>query len=200
MITLTSAISRHRKARSIVTHSAYGQLAPGTCSHCREPWPCTVEQLRMGHSECEAILNSEISHSTFWKDIYNEAMDKLGEVRKERDLMMEDLHSIGEALGIGAKSYSGHEAVGRDFLPRIRTLIAALRKSEIANARLDYAIARYGEHRRDCEWGRASIPGTSRCTCGFHSAAIADPTNELLCTCGVVVGPHLPQCPKEGLA
>lgn len=44
--------------------------------------------------------------------------------RAEADIMRADLHRIGHALGIGAKPYSGHEAVERDFLPAITKLTA----------------------------------------------------------------------------
>lgn len=43
----------------------------------------------------------------------------------EIDVMRDDLLAIGKALGIPARPYSGHEAVQRDYLPRIAALAAA---------------------------------------------------------------------------
>jgi hypothetical protein len=57
-------------------------------------------------------------------------------------------------------------------------MLAECARKDAEIARLEYAVAHYGEHRASCEWGRSGIPGTSTCTCGFHAAALAEPSAE----------------------
>ena len=63
--------------------------------------------------------------------------------RASLQLVTDDLHRICQALDIGARPYSGHEAMETDILPKIRELQSA--RAEVS--RLQRAI---DEHNEDC--------------------------------------------------
>lgn len=85
-----------------------------------------------------------IYHGPFvLKSDYDDLHRQLDEVQAEISVMQQDLNRIGNALGVCAKPYSGHEAVERDFIPRIAALAAAtheIERLEDQNKRLVLAM------------------------------------------------------------
>lgn len=88
------------------------------------------------------------------------AVAALAERDAEIALMLADLYKIAKALDIPALPYSGHEAIERDFLPRIAALAACQREKD--------------EPRRK--------PGEC-VVCGHHESVHRGPCQLALCDC-----------------
>jgi hypothetical protein len=94
----------------------------------------------------------------------------------ERNLLRDDFYRVAEALDIGARPYSGHEAVERDFLPAIEELRAALAERDELRAALRDAMAEvHASHFADSViFGRKSY-GIDTCPqCAPYKLAAGD--------------------------